>query len=142
MLTLTCAKSPCVSCPYRRDVPSGVWHAHEYDKLPDYDGSIGEQVMNGRAVARFDCHQQNGKLCAGWIGVHGASNLLAMRLLSFNDGVEIDRKVWTYKSPVPLFGSGAEAAAHGKRAINRPGKAGKAMVARLQRKFAGRLKIK
>jgi len=142
MLTLTCAKSPCTSCPYRRDVPSGIWAALEYDKLPFYDGSISEQVAKGGAVSRFDCHQSNGKLCAGWIGTHGASNLLAMRLLSFSDGVEIDRKVWTYKSPVPLFASGAEAAKHGKRAIMRPGKAAKAMVDRLMRKGKGVPEIK
>ena len=31
------AKSPCGSCPYRQDVPSGVWAASEYEKLPAYD---------------------------------------------------------------------------------------------------------
>ena len=26
---------PCSSCPYRKDVPSGVWAHHEYEKLRD-----------------------------------------------------------------------------------------------------------
>ena len=28
---------PCASCPYRCDVPSGVWHPDEYAKLEVYD---------------------------------------------------------------------------------------------------------
>nr|WP_280343300.1 DUF6283 family protein [Nocardia neocaledoniensis] len=30
------APRPCVSCPYRRDVPSGVWDFGEYEKLRGY----------------------------------------------------------------------------------------------------------
>lgn len=123
-----CAKAPCKSCPYRKDVPSGVWAASEYKKLPDYDGEIVEQLLKN-ATALFDCHQQDGKLCAGWIGCHGAINLLACRLRA--DG--LDPSVWTYKSPVPLFASGSAACAHGKRAINKPGIRARSMAARLLR---------
>jgi hypothetical protein len=31
------APKPCESCPYRKDVPSGVWSEGEYRKLPQYD---------------------------------------------------------------------------------------------------------
>lgn len=51
------AKNPCGSCPYRRDVPSGIWSEEEYDKLPQYDLPTGDQPPNV-----FLCHQQNGRL--------------------------------------------------------------------------------
>ena len=133
---LTVAKAPCISCPYRLDVPSGVWAASEYDKLPAYDAPPVVQVTNG-ALARFDCHQQNGKLCAGWVGCHGADNLMALRVAGFSR--EIAEEVWAYESPVPLFLSGAEAAAHGKRQIDRPGRAARAMIGRLKNKLKGKI---
>lgn len=124
---LTCAKSPCISCPYRRDVPSGVWSAEEYEKLPAYDGSIAEQLMNG-AMAAFFCHQNNGKLCAGWLGTHKTRNLLALRMRNITNDVA------NYESPVPVFSTGKEACAHGKRQIKRPSKEARAMVAQIQEK--------
>lgn len=131
---LTCAKAPCKSCPYRRDVPSGVWAAEEYDKLPVYDKSIGEQILAG-AAGVFMCHQQDGKLCAGWVGCHG-DNTAALRIAAriSDAGENIDPSVFTYESPVPLFKSGAEAAAHGKRAIKRPGERAQRTIHRLVKK--------
>jgi len=126
---LDVAKAPCKSCPYRKDVPSGVWAAREYDKLPRYDGSISEQAFGG-GMAPFYCHQQNGKLCAGWVGCHGPDHLLALRL----QAAFVTKAVWEYVSPVKLFKSGAEACAHGKRAIMRPGKRARRVVAQLSRK--------
>jgi hypothetical protein len=32
-------KTPCSTCPYRRDAPSGLWAASEYDLLPGLDGT-------------------------------------------------------------------------------------------------------
>lgn len=138
-MTIKCAKVPCASCPYRRDVPSGVWEAIEYDKLPAYDGEISDQLF-ANAAGLFYCHQQNGKLCAGWLGCHGPHNLLAVRIASFwGDGKEpLDPAVFTYESPVPLFQSGAAAAAHGKRAILRPGPKARRVVGQLVRKRAKR----
>lgn len=134
MTLLTVAKAPCKSCPYRKDVPSGVWSADEYVKLPTYDGNMAEQGMTGGAP-RFDCHQQDGKLCAGWVGCHGADNLLSLRLISlYSETLEIDPEVWNYKSPVPLFKSGAEAAAHGRKAIKRPGVRARRTIDQLVRK--------
>jgi hypothetical protein len=124
-----CAKAPCKSCPYRRDVPSGVWAAAEYDKLPGYDGEIVDQ-LNAKASGLFMCHQQDGKLCAGWVGCHGANNLLAIRL----SASAVEESVWTYRSRVPLFKSGAQACAHGKRALRRPGPAAQRVIGRLARK--------
>lgn len=120
------ARSPCPSCPYRRDVPSGIWDSSEYEKLPDFDGEIIDQVMNN-AFGLFMCHQQNGCLCSGWIATHGPANLLALRIQP------VDESVWYYESPVPVFSSGAEAAAHGMAEIEDPGRASRQMVAKLER---------
>lgn len=106
---------PCTSCPFRRDVPSGVWSASEYDKLPQYDGPIYEQAMAG-AGRLFMCHQQDGKLCAGWVGCFNMYDNFAVRV----HADEVDPDVYDYQSPVPLFESGAEAAEHGKRDIRNP----------------------
>lgn len=132
----TVAKVPCKSCPYRKDVPSGVWHKEEYDKLPEYDDcdpAPGLDRIMAR-LKRFDCHQSNGKLCAGWVGCHGAQNLVALRMIESMGNV-VHKDVWDYKSPVPLWESGAAAAAHGKREIRRPKEMTKRMVATLARKL-------
>lgn len=128
-MTLKTAKAPCKSCPYRRDVPSGVWHASEYGKLPNYDGEMHEQALKG-AIGRFDCHQRDGCLCAGWVGTHGAGNLLALRL----QADKVDPAVWDYESPVPLFASGQEACDHGKREIKRPSVKASRVINRLVKK--------
>jgi hypothetical protein len=126
---LKCAKAPCKTCPYRKDVASGVWDASEYKKLAAYDGTIVEQLTNG-GRPRFDCHQSDGNLCAGWVGCHGPENLVALRLQS----ERIDPSVWDYATPVPLFASGAEAAAHGMKKIKRPDAKARRAIAVLQRK--------
>lgn len=123
------AKAPCKSCPYRQDVPSGVWAEEEYDKLPNYDGEIIEQVEKG-GMGLFMCHQGDGNLCAGWLATHGTDNLLALRL----HGGRVKAEVWGYKSPVPVFSSGAEAAAHGKAEIEEVGPRAQRTIQRLVRK--------
>jgi len=45
-------RAPCQSCPYRRDVPSGIWAHEEYEKILDYDNETGHQPMKV-----FMCHQ-------------------------------------------------------------------------------------
>lgn len=123
------AKAPCASCPYRQDVPSGVWDASEYKKLLTYDGSIMEQLSKG-AVKLFGCHQKDDCLCAGWVATHGATDLLAMRL----HGEDIPEEIWEYESPVPVFASGLEAAEHGMREVEAPPPEAKRVINRLQRK--------
>jgi hypothetical protein len=113
---LTVRPRPCATCPYRRDVPSGVWEAEEYEKLRGYDGQIIEQAAAG-ARGVFMCHQGDGKLCAGWCGCHDMYNTLAAR----THAGSLDDSVWTYESPVPLFASGSEAADHGEAEIEEPG---------------------
>jgi hypothetical protein len=106
---------PCASCPYRRGVPSGVWDASEYEKLPEYDREIGEQPAGA-----FGCHQGDGSICAGWLGFGDPLELLAVRL-GLMAG-RLDESCADYSTDVPLFASGAEAAAHGMRDIERPGR--------------------
>lgn len=129
---ITCAARPCSTCPYRLDVPSGVWGADEYAKLPRYDGDLVRQMLAGAASA-FDCHHKPyGLLCSGWVGAHGPGNLLALRVLGTGgDGRVLDPAVWSYESPVPLFASGAAAAMHGLRDIADPGPAARAAMARI-----------
>lgn len=107
------SKVPCGTCPYRRDVPAGVWAAEEYEKLPRYDGDTMEQIMNG-GIGLFFCHQNDGHLCAGWVGCHDTNHLAALRL------DPVAEETFDYVSPVPLFESGAEAAAHGMSGIEDP----------------------
>jgi hypothetical protein len=130
MTVLGVAKAPCKSCPYRRDVPSGVWDASEYEKLPGYDGDVPDQLAAG-AFGLFHCHQRDGNLCAGWLACHGPHNLLAMRL----SGAKVTRRAWDYRTAIPLFGSGQEAAEHGLADIDAPGERALAMIHRFIRRL-------
>lgn len=121
-------KAPCGTCPYRRDVPSGVWAAEEYAKLPGYDGDTLEQLFAG-ATGLFFCHQQDGKLCAGWVGCHDMGEAAAVRMW------RVAPETFDYRSPVPLFASGAEAAAHGMAELNKPGRKARRAIARLESKI-------
>lgn len=109
-------KRPCATCPYRRDVPSAIWSAEEYDRLPGYDLDTGGQAEAG-AVSVLFCHQATGHVCAGWAGCHDMPENLAIRLT--HRILDIPALL-AYISPVPLFSSGKEAAEHGKRDIGHP----------------------
>jgi hypothetical protein len=112
MTTIKPPKVPCGTCPYRRDVPSGIWHQSEYKKLPDYDAP----EMWRQPQRLFMCHQQDGCLCGGWLLTHDRDNLLALRLHSR----QLDPSVWSYDPPVAVFESGAAAAAHGLADVDNP----------------------
>lgn len=116
---------PCQSCPYRVDVPSGVWAHEEYEKLRDYDEPTGNQPL-----AFFACHATPEHLCNGWAVVHTSRghrfDLLALRLLS---GPEIP------VSDIELWPSGNIAADHGQADIEDPTPEAKAAMARLRSKY-------
>ena len=114
------ASAPCGSCPYRADVPAGIWDASEYAKLPSYDGETWEQ-----SPALFICHQADGHLCAGWVGCHDPQELLALRLN------RVDPATFDFQSPVPLFSSGAQAALHGLSGIENPDARARAYISKL-----------
>lgn len=126
---LKAPKVPCGSCPYRRDVPSGIWAAHEYDKLPEYDGPTPRQSPN-----LFMCHQQDGHLCGGWLACHDPNELLAIRFQTRLPGGEVDPSVLDYKTDVPVFASGAEARAHGLKDLECPQAKARRMMKGLVRK--------
>lgn len=122
-------KVPCGSCPYRRDVPAGIWAAEEYLKLPGYDGETLDQLLKD-AVRLFFCHQDDGKLCAGWAACHDTDHLLALRLHP------VHPSTFGYVSPVPVFSSGAEAALHGLAGVENPGDDARAMMRKIESKRA------
>jgi Family of unknown function (DUF6283) len=116
---------PCSACPYRRDVPSGVWAVSEYEKLREYDEPTGDQPF-----AAFGCHATPEALCHGWAVVHSSRghehDLLALRLLGSPPIPE---------PGVPLWSSGNEAADHGQAEIEEPSMEAMETVDRLTRKY-------
>lgn len=106
-------RTPCASCPYRRSVPSGIWHPDEYAKLERYDAPMVEQPD-----AVFLCHQGDGDVCAGWLGHRDPTDLLAVRL-GISRG-HLDSSCAHYETAVPLFESGAAAAVHGIADVETP----------------------
>jgi hypothetical protein len=130
---LTVKPSPCASCPYRKGVPSGLWAESEYELLRQYDGSHVEQYL-ARATGLFMCHQGDEHLCAGWAGCHDMRDTLAARM----HADELDDSVWEYKSPVPLFASGAEAADHGECDIECPSEEAEKAIEKIIRVRAAR----
>lgn len=134
---------PCAHCPYRVGVPSGIWAAHEYEKLPAYDGSIAQQAEQG-AVGVHLCNRDNGRLCAGWIASHGARNLLGLRLAEVRGMLAPDtlRAAVDYSTDVEVFPSGWAAAEWGMRDIENPGpearRAVRALIRRKRRREGGR----
>lgn len=113
--------APCGACPYRCDVPPGVWHHDEYDKLRLYD-----EVTAYQPPEAFSCHATPDGLCHGWAVVHSNRGhefeLLALRL-----------KPTPVPAPiVALFGSGNDAADHGQ---STPNAAAEDVASRLLRKY-------
>lgn len=126
------ADRPCGSCPYRRDVPSGVWHPEEYEKLPEFDKPTGEQPPTV-----FLCHRQNGRACSGWCGTHDMQESLGLRLASAMGRIEDPDAFLDYETEVPLFESGAEAAEHGLREVEAPGDDAQRVMTKLLRQQGG-----
>lgn len=124
---LTFRNTPCASCPYRRDVPSGIWHESEYDKLVDYDQDTALQP-----VAPFLCHDadRHSVLCRGWYETHG-EDLLAVRLCRAMGKLDAEPPE---ACGVPRFESGQAAAEHGRRDIDKPGIAACRRIDKLQQK--------
>lgn len=122
------APRPCESCPYRSDVPAGIWAPEEYDKLPRYD-----EPTYAQPAQVFLCHQRDGRVCAGWAGCHDGNQLLALRLAGINGSMMPDDIAATveYRSPAPIFDSGAAAAAHGQSGIDRPDERARRAIGKL-----------
>jgi Family of unknown function (DUF6283) len=125
MINSTVRSQACSACPYRKDCPSGLWAAHEYNKLRDYDNITPDQPW-----APFMCHATPDHLCHGWAVVHTNRgheyDLLALRMIGYPEVPE---------PSVPLFASGNEAANHGQKDIEAPSAEAIATAERLVRKF-------
>ncbi|WP_327309707.1 DUF6283 family protein (plasmid) [Streptomyces sp. NBC_01298] len=135
MTTLPPAPRPCTFCPYKTEVPSGVWSEEDYAKLPLYDGPTWTQPPG-----LFQCHvhdrdDDSARVCGGWAGCHDMAESLSLRLAhAFGEiSLETAQTILDYVSPVPLFASGAEAAAHGIREILNPGPDARHAIGKLRR---------
>lgn len=118
-------KEPCSTCPYRQDVPSGVWSHDTYEILRPYDADTGEQP-----IAWFGCHTTPDHYCHGWAvvgGTEGPQGLLALRLFGVDGDIP--------EAAVPLFSSHNEAADHGQAEIEHPSAEANAAIAKLGRKY-------
>lgn len=126
------APRPCESCPYRTDVPSGVWSEDEYAKLPAYDNETGFQTP-----AVFMCHQQDERMCAGWTATHANEHNLGMRIALLNGSMTVETfdAACDYVSPVPLFKSGQEAHNHGVAGIDAPDADAIRIIEKVERKL-------
>lgn len=120
---------PCGSCPYRRDVPSGLWDASEYEKLPKFD-----DPNDPESWAVFQCHQQNGHVCAGWVACHDMYDAIGLRLAVSMGAIEDPEPFLEYETDVEIFDSGAEAAEHGMREIDNPSPEGRRAIDKLRAK--------
>lgn len=122
-------KNPCASCPYRKNVVSGVWAESEYRKLPRYDGEMHEQS----ATAVFMCHQNDGGCaCSGWLAHREPGDMLAVRLGIIHG--ELDPSCLDYTTDVELFDSGAAAAEHGMADMETPSDDAVAVIRKIARK--------
>jgi hypothetical protein len=117
--------NPCLACPYRKDVPSGIWAQHEYDKLREYDEPTMDQPMSA-----FSCHATPERICNGWAVVHNNRGheyeLIALRVIGVTEEATSD---------VALYASGNEAADYGERDIEDPSEEAKDHVQRLMIKY-------
>ncbi|MBK3629997.1 hypothetical protein JHN59_35405 [Streptomyces sp. MBT49] len=129
------AQRPCESCPYRRDVPAGIWASEEYAKLRRYDADTPDQP-----TAVFQCHQSDAdsvgrRICAGWAGCHDAAQLLALRVAVLDNLIDATTYQATveYVSPTPLFPTGNEAADHGQTGIDTPTQEARRLINKITR---------
>jgi hypothetical protein len=130
------AASPCLSCPYRKDTPAGIWHPDEYAKLRRYDEPKPGELP---ALAPFMCHHSpfigQDTYCRGWLSVHADSIAVRLQMIAGNVSPEA-----VYADVAePLYASGNEAADAGLKGCRRPGKKAKQVIAKLdaRRKKAG-----
>ncbi|MFF5019429.1 DUF6283 family protein [Streptomyces sp. NPDC001165] len=116
------APRPCASCPYREDVPAGIWAEEEYAKLEAFDEETAYQPPGLFLCHQTDRDDERARVCAGWAGCHDGDHLMALRIATLTGEITVEaaEAVRDYVSPVPLFASGAEAAAHGRSGVEHP----------------------
>lgn len=127
--------TPCSSCPYRADVPSGVWDWDEYEKLRRYDEDPANPDKAIEVIGEvFLCHQPVGSpeaVCRGWAEVHYDTPAVRMAMITG----KIDPDTLTDPRPgVTLFPSGATAADHGQAEIDSPSAAARSTITKVARR--------
>lgn len=132
MTGLHAAPRPCVTCPYRRDTPAGIWDPDEYAKLADYDNE------HEPPLATFHCHQENATgvptVCRGWLSVHHDS--VAVRLACSVGKLTVEQR--DAHVDVELYETGTEAMDAGLAGCDDPSPAARAAASKLIRRGAGR----
>lgn len=128
------AKDPCKTCPYRTDVPPGVWSANDYAKLPPYDQPTPLQP-GGVFLCHLHALNTTPRVCAGWVACHDMDHNLSVRLaLASKDMTgDVAEAIYDYQTTVPVFTSGREAADHGMSAIDNPPPAAEAAWTKILR---------
>lgn len=130
-------RKPCESCPYRRDVPSGVWAPCEYQKLPRYDHETWQQP-----IELFGCHQADGALCRGWLDTHGnqSNDLLSLRLGAAAGQIDMGEVLEAIAEgpAVPVFESGQAACDHGMQDVDKPQIQASLLASKLTKKIEAR----
>lgn len=129
----TIRSEPCNTCPYRRDVPSGVWSVEEYEKLREFDRPMADQPQHA-----FACHATPEHYCSGW-GAVGGFDMLALRVRACAG----HPAEWDGVIPEPstaLFASHTEAADHGMRDVDAPSIDALTAMDRLFGKYPDRIK--
>jgi len=123
-------KSPCASCPFRKDCPSGVWSGEEYAKLPLYDGPTW-----GQSPTVFFCHLSPDEACGGWTATFDMRHNLGLRIAAAGYDIDWDTFI-KYETTVAVFSSGAEAAEHGTAMLENPPEEAQAAIAKIARQRA------
>jgi Family of unknown function (DUF6283) len=77
------------------------------------------------------CHGTPELVCAGWAAVHGSQRSLGLRVAALR-GHDVTA-VLEYRTDVPLFASGHEAAEHGRSGIEDPGEDARQAVGKVGR---------
>jgi ribosomal protein S18 acetylase RimI-like enzyme len=125
-MELEIPKTPCRSCPYRCDTPSGVWSPEEYAKLPGFDDNT--------AFGVFLCHHsrlgESERVCRGWLSVHAES--VAVRIAVARGEIPPDAPYEPVT--VELHTDGAAAAAAGMAEVAAPSPEAAAMIEGLMAK--------
>jgi hypothetical protein len=127
------APTPCTTCPYRRDTPSGVWAEEEYRKLPTYDN----HDFCTANLKVFHCHQEReiGKptVCHGWVSVHADGKAVRLACISGLISEEDMARIPIQADPA-LYATGAEACRAGLKGVNRPGKKARRAIERISKR--------
>ena len=121
-------KTPCATCPYRKNVPQGIWDWSEYQKLRRYDEDTATQPPN-----LFMCHQGEGDICMGWWSCGGQPfELLAVRLAVIRGEIALEEL--ENITTIPIHPTHSAAAGHGTEKYYDPPQEARDAIEKIVRK--------